>query len=209
MKPFTPFLLLLAAALLLAGCATPKATYEQGLFAGQAEARTLSLVERMEARGQHWQDQALSHKRAEASRIAAEQRALARQFRDPALIERYTWQAATDYFEDLSRIAAVERAENAAWAADREAGRVLAGAAIDISDMSAAADRARQEFQRTTATGVLRIGADAWATHQAEQARRRAEEARRDLERREAELADREAELEAHHHEPPSEGEDQ
>ena len=201
MKTFTGFVVAFLLIFAATGCATPKATYEQGLFAGQAESRTLSLVDRMESRGKHWQDRALAHERAEAIRIAAEQRSLARQFRDPSLVEHYTWQAATDYFNHQAHIDAIEQAENAAWAADREVARVLAAAPIDVSNMSALQDQARDRFARETTTGLLRIGADAWATHQAEEARRQVERTRRDIERREADLDRQLAEME--HHEPP------
>lgn len=187
------------------GC-TPKATYQQGVFAGQASAQLTTHAEKMDSRTQYWQDRAINFERNDAIAKAAEKKALAAMMEDPARAADTAWSVAIEFASQMEALDAVNRVETQARAGDLAFARELARTPVDVADMSARQDAARQQFARETATMAINTGTQILAQYQEyrtrreqeAEARRQAEELRKEMAEREARLAEREAAMEHH-----------
>lgn len=187
------------------GC-TPKATYQQGVFAGQASASLTQHAEKMDSRTQYWQDRAINFERNDAIAKAAEKKAYAAMMQDPVRAADTAWSVAIEFASQMEALDAVNRVETQARASDLAYARELAKTPVDVADMSARQDASRQQFARETATMAINTGTQILAQYQEyrtrreqeAEARRRAEELRKEMAEREARLAEREAALEHH-----------
>jgi len=194
--------LVAVAVMAFAGCATPKATFEMGLYAGQSQAQINNVASSMDARTEFWQRRALEMERAEAARIAATDMALARSLRNPALAAEQGYLAGVAQYAHLAELDRIDATERAARQQDRAAMSILAGTPVDVANMTAKGDKARADFQRSTAQMGMAEGTKIVGMYAEREARIAAErEAKRvaaEMERQRK--ADAEALAEREHH---------
>src|SRR5690606_37267557 len=141
-------LVLVAVVLAFATGCTPRATYQQGVFAGQASAQLAQHAERMDSRTQYWQDRAINFERNDAIAKAAEKKALAAMMRDPVRAADTAVAVAIEFASQMEALDAVNRVETQARAGDLAFARELARTPVDVADMSARRDAALQQFAR-------------------------------------------------------------
>lgn len=200
--------LVLAVALTVSTGCTPKATFQQGVFAGQSSERIGEIVNKQDARTEFWQNRAINFERNDAIAKAAEKKALAMAMRDPARAADSAWSVAIEFASQMEALDAVDRNERMARAGDVAYGLELARTPVDVANMSARQDAARQRFARETATMTIATGTQILAQYQEHRTRkeqereaaRQAEELRKEMAARETALAEREAHIE---HAPP------
>lgn len=197
------FLLVLA----LTGC-TPKATFQQGVFAGQSSERIGDVVIRQDARTEFWQNRAITFERNDAIEKAAQKKALAMMMRDPTRAANKAWDDALEFSRQMQSLDAVDAAERQARAGDVAYGLELAKTPVDVAEMSRRQNEARSRFARETGSMALTVGTQIYGQYQQFQTRqeqeaeaaRQAEKLRKEMAEREAALAEREAHMQ--HQEP-------
>jgi hypothetical protein len=201
------FTLLIVLAVTLSAC-TPKASFQQGVFAGQSSERIDAIVVKQDSRTEFWQNRAITFERADAIEKAAQKKALALTMRDPARAANAAWDIAIEFSQQMEAIDAVDAAERRARADDVAYGLELAKTPVDVAEMSRRQNEARSRFARETASMALTTGTQIFAQYQQfttrrdqeREAARQAEKLRAEMAEREAKLAEREAHMQ--HQEP-------
>jgi hypothetical protein len=197
---------LLVGALGAAGCSTKGATFEQGVFAGQAQGLIKANHADEAADAAYWQGVAYAHQRADIEETGATARAKAASLRSPQLAAEQGWNAAARYGRELMNLEQVHGEARANRSGRGEIAVELSNTPVDVFQMSERQNQARSEFVRSTVTGGIQLTTSMIADWQAAEARASAlkeqEKRDEDLAKREKSLADKIAEMEAHHEAP-------
>lgn len=156
--------------ILLAGCATPKATYEQGVAAGAIQVMTQKLEETKYQRQQSLINRIIELEDQNHLEIATQAMNEARSLRNPALAADQGWKASQAYNAARAKTRSIWLADLEAAAIDRDNSLQLGEAAIDLHRMSLRQDAARSKFQKETLTGLIELGS---LTIEADQNRKR------------------------------------
>ncbi len=197
---------LLVGALGAGGCATKGATFEQGLYAGQAQARIQQNHEDEARDAAYWQGVAYAHQRADIEAVAAQARAKAASMRNPQSAAEQGWNAAARYGRELVNLEQVHAEARANRAGRSEVAVELSNTPVDVFQMTERQNEARSQFARSTLTGGVQLVTSIIADWQAAEARaselKAQQQREEDLKKRESDLAARIAELNAHHEAP-------
>jgi hypothetical protein len=187
---FVPTLLI---AVVIASCATPRATVEMAAYAAESKAGAIRAAENQHARALSLLTASREAQVQKVNANFAERFAIVSTMPTASEAARLAQKYTLEHANELMAIQAQYENELRQMSADLESAKVYAEAALDVVKMQRTIEQERQRFAQETIAQSVTIAGDFYAQWSAkEEEERLAKEA----EKRERELAERERALE-------------